>query len=168
MTDQRIRTRNVRRVQKRVQIGHNILCGARHRNGVATAEMSVVKDGPRTVIHADMRNGTNTGQYHRRTGFALCAPKIRVVAIAGFENDNGAPDATTFQIQLASANVDEPGKVRLRWRCHWRNSRLHLRPFAARDEREDQCGRHKRFPEKQIEQVYWNFEIMAGAKSKVS
>jgi hypothetical protein len=45
---------------------------------------------------------------------------------------------------------------------------LHLRPFAASDEREEQRGRRKRFPEKLIEQAYWNFEIMAEAKSKVS
>lgn len=154
MTDQQIRTRNVRRVQQRVEIGDNILCGARHRNGVATAEMGVVEDGPRTVIRADTRNGTNAGQYHRRTGFALYAPNIRVVAIAGFENDDGAAGAAAFEIHLASANINEPGKVRLRCGCHRRNSRLHLRPFAASDEREEQCGRRKRFPEKLIERVH--------------
>ena len=135
-------------MQQRVKISDNILCGARHRNRVATAEMGVVEDGPRTVIRGDTRNGTNAGQYHRRTGFALYAPNIRVVAIAGFENDDGAARGATFEIHLASANVNEPGKVRLRCRCHWRNSRLHLRPFAASDEREEQCGRRKRFPEK--------------------
>ncbi len=58
--------------------------------------------------------GRDTGGFER---LAQCAPNIRVVAIAGFENDDGAPCAATFEIHLASANINEAGKVRLRCRC---------------------------------------------------
>src|SRR5262249_5227546 len=98
-----------------MEIGHQVLCGPRHGDGVTAARVDVVaqEQRARAVVGTDARETGDRGEDHRRRRLGLegvLAPAIAAATVAGFEDDSGAARALAFEVEPAAADVDKAGE----------------------------------------------------------
>src|SRR6476469_642995 len=112
MRSEDVRSRDVRRLEQGVKIGHEVACGARHRGGRAPAQMICIEKRARTVIGANPRELGNLRENGIHSGLKLRTPNVAIISVTRLENHRRAAGASALEIHLASsADVYEIGKI---------------------------------------------------------
>ena len=120
MAGQDVGTGDLRRLQQRVEIGHDLRGGAGLGDGVTAADEVVLADagvGPRAVVGADAGDLRHGGQDHRPRRVWLeeiVAPVAGRRAVAGLQHRRWGCLPVALQVERATADVDQTGEVAAR------------------------------------------------------